>query len=94
MDYEGQVLVMSPDTLREECWDARNQVWLGEGGFGCSPTASGRAVYATCLGDGEQTRWNRDDFIGVLDEQYLPDWAREKLEEIQAPKQSGPTMNM
>ena len=41
-----------------------------------------------------QTRWNRDDFIGVLDEQYLPDWAREKLEEIQAPKQSGPTMNM
>ena len=94
VDYEGQVLVMSPDTLREECWDARNQVWLGEGGFGCSPTASGRAVYATCLGDGEQTRWNRDDFIGVLDEQYLPDWAREKLEEIQAPKQGGPTMNM
>ena len=21
---------------------------------------------ATCLGDGEQTRWNRTDFIGVL----------------------------
>ena len=49
-------------------------------------------MYATCLGDGEQTRGNRSDFTGVLDEQYLPDWAREKLEELQAPKQSGPVM--
>ncbi len=59
----------------------------GEGGFGCSPESRGRAVYATCLGDGEKTRWNRDDFLGVLDEQYLPDWAREKLEELRGPNQ-------
>ena len=75
--------MLSPDTLREGCWNSRNQLWYSEGGFGCSPTASGRAVYATCLGDGEQTRWNRADFIGVLKEEFLPDWAREKLTEIQ-----------
>ncbi len=92
LDYTGKVLVMRPDTLREACWDARNQIWLAEGGFGCSPTASGRAVYATCLGDGEQTRWNRDDFIGVLKDEFLPDWAREKLEELQAQGQRGPVM--
>ena len=87
LDYEGKVLVMSPDTLRESCWDARNQLWYAEGGFGCSPTASGRAVYATCLGDGEETCWNRADFTGVLDVQYLPDWAQEKLEELRGPQQ-------
>jgi len=93
LDYEGKVLVLSPDTLRENCWNASNMLWYAEGGFGCSPTASGRAVYyATCLGDGEQTRWNRADFIGVLKEEFLPDWAREKLKEIQAPKRSGPQM--
>lgn len=92
LDYTGKVLVMSPDTLRESCWSAHNQLWLGESGFGCSPTASGRAVYATCLGDGEQTRWDRADFIGVLDDQFLPDWAREKLEKLQAQKQSDPAM--
>ena len=92
LDYAGRVLVLSPDTLRESCWTSRNQLWYGEGGFGCNPTASGRAVYATCLGDGEQTRWNRADFTGVLKEEFLPDWAREKLEEIQAPKQDGPQM--
>jgi len=95
-DYAGKVLVMSPDTLRESCWDPRNQLWYGEGGFGCTPHARGQAVFATCLGDGEQTRWNRSDFAGVLDEQYLPDWAREKLEELrglqQEPEQSGPIM--
>ena len=41
----------------------------------------------TCLGDGETTRWNRHEFIGVLDEKYLPDWAREKLMELTAPRQ-------
>ena len=65
---------------------------LAEGGFGCSPTASGRAVYATCLGDGEQTRWNREDFTGVLDGQYLPGWAQEKLDELQTQKPSDPVM--
>lgn len=92
LDYTGKVLVMSPNTLRESCWNPRNQLWLAEGGFGCSPTASGRAVYATCLGDGEQTRWNRTDFTGVLKDELLPDWAREKLDELQAQKQNGPAM--
>ncbi len=94
-DYKGKVLVVSLNSLREGCWDSRNQLWLGESGFGCSPTSSGRAVYATCLGDGEKTRWNRTDFIGVLDEQYLPDWASAKLEELRGPQQestTGPTM--
>lgn len=93
-DFTGKVLVMCPDTLREACWDPRNQLWFGEGGFGCSPDSSGRAVYATCLSDGEKTRWNRSDFIGVLDEQFLPDWALEKLEELRGPRQEqiGPTM--
>ena len=86
-DYAGKVLVMSPDTLRESCWDPRNQLWYGEGGFGCTPHARGQAVFATCLGDGEQTRWNRSDFAGVLDEQYLPDWAQEKLKELRSSQQ-------
>ena len=92
-DYTGKVLVLSPDMLQVSCWTPRSQLWRAAGGFGCSPTASGRAVYATRLEDGEQTRWDRADFIGVLDEQYLPDWAREKLEELQAQKQSAPAMD-
>ncbi len=86
-DYTGKVLILRPDRLKDECWSPKNQLWYGEGGFGCSPTSSGRAVYATCLGDGEKTRWNRADFMGVLDEQHLPDWAAEKLAELRGPQQ-------
>lgn len=37
------------------------------------------------------TRWNRDEFIGVLDEQFLPKWAQEKLAELTAPRQEETT---
>ena len=81
-DLTGKVLVLSPDSLKEEAWSETNQLWLARGGFGCMPNARGRAVYAVCLGDGEEARWDRSDFVGVLDEQYLPDWARTELDAL------------
>ena len=87
LDYTGKVLILRPAVLKEECWSPRNQLWYGETGFGCSPTSSGRAVFATCLGDGEKTRWDRADFVGVLDEKSLPDWAVERLSELQSSEQ-------
>ena len=89
-DYTGKVLVLSPDTLKESYWSQENQLWYAHDGFGCSPHAIGRSVRCSCLGDGEMTRWNRHEFIGVLDEKYLPDWAREKLMELTAPRQEEP----
>lgn len=89
-DYEGKVLVLSPDALRESCWSPQNQLWFAHDGFGCSPHAIGRSIRATCLGDGEMARWNRSDFTGALDEQYLPDWAVEKLAELRGPTQEQP----
>lgn len=81
MDYEGKVLVLSPDTLRESCWKQEDQLWLAFDGFGCSPTARGQSVRCVCLGDGEETVWNRSEFIGILKEEFLPGWAKKELEE-------------
>ena len=92
LDYTGKVLVLRPDVMKESCWSPQNCLWEAYAGFGCSPTAMGRAVYATCLGDGERARWDRGDFIGALNDAFLPDWAREKLEELHTPKQDGPSM--
>lgn len=91
-DYTGKVLVLSPDTLKESYWSQENQLWYAHDGFGCSPTAIGRSVRCTCLGDGEMTRWNRDEFIGVLDEKFLPEWAQEKLAELTAPRREESAM--
>lgn len=86
-DFTGKVLVLRWERLKESCLMPTNMLWYAHSGFGCSPTASGRAVFATCLGDGEKARWNRADFVGVLDEQYLPDWAMERLAELRGPDQ-------
>lgn len=82
-ELTDKVLVLSTHTLKESYWMPENQLWLATGGFGCAPKASGRAVFATCLGDGERTRWNREDFTGILKEEFLPDWAKEKVEQLQ-----------
>ena len=82
LDYDGKVLVLSPDTLKEACWSQENQLWYAHDGFGCRPHAIGRSVRCTCLGAGETTRWNHVDFIGVLKEEFLPEWARERLEQL------------
>ncbi len=65
---------------------------LAFSGFGCRPHVRGHSVRCTCLGDGEMTRWNRDEFIGVLDEKFLPEWAQEKLAELTAPRQEESAM--
>lgn len=82
LDYTGKVLVLSPGTLKESCWSSQNQLWYAHDGFGCSPTARGRSIRCTCLGDGETTHWDRADFLGVLKEGLLPDWAQDRLAEL------------
>ena len=92
-DFTGKVLVLSPEALREQYWGQDYQLLYARSGFGCEPHSSGRAVFATCLSDGETARWNREDFIGVLDDKFLPDWAREKLAELMTQEQAdAPTM--
>ena len=57
-------------------------MFFATGGFGCSPTASGRKVFGHFLSDGERGEFCRQDFIGIADIKHIPDWAREKLEQL------------
>ena len=81
-DFEGKVLVLSPDSLKEKYWEPEYQLWYAHDGFGCSPTAVGRSVRATCLADGETVSWDRGDFLGPIQEELLPNWAKERVAEL------------
>lgn len=85
-DYTDQVVVLHPSVLKDQYKTPEDQLFLAEGGFGCSPTASGQKIFGTFLKDGEETHFCRSDFIGVLKEEYLPDWAKEKLEAMDMEK--------
>ncbi len=90
-DYTGKLLVVSPRWLSEDYKKPEYQLFLAQSGFGCSPTASGRKVFGVFLYDGENTHLNRADFLGVMKEEYIPQWAVEKLEAIQG-QRPGPAM--
>lgn len=97
-DYEGKLLILRDISLKEKYRTPENQLFLADGGFGCSPTASGRKVYGQFLSDGEKTQFYRQDFIGVIADEHIPDWAREKLEQLTAEQEqtqnNSPEMKM
>lgn len=81
-NYENKVLILVPDTLKDQYKTPSDQLFLATTGFGCSPTAIGRSVSGYFLSDGEFASFTRSDFYGVIDNQFLPDWAEEKANEL------------
>lgn len=85
-EYRGKVLLLKPNIRCGSCWTQHDQLWYAHGGHGCRPCERFKSIQASCLSSGKRTSWLRLDFAGVFNEQYLPDWAVERLEAIRAPK--------
>ena len=78
-NYEGKLLVLRPEALKEEYRFEEFQYFLGQSGFGCDPSKLGTKVFGRFLIDGEETSFHRGAFMGVADEKKLPEWAKVKL---------------
>jgi hypothetical protein len=84
-DMTGTVIAIRQEVLSPEYRLQSHQLHVATGGFGCLPEASGRAVYCTNLYSGEQTRFAREDVLGVVAEDALPKWAAKKLAALRRP---------
>lgn len=78
-DFTGKLLILKPTVLKDEYKSADFQLFLAQSGFGCNPTALGQKVFGRFLKDGESTHFNRSDFLGVIKDECIPEWASEKL---------------
>lgn len=85
---ENQVVVIRPSSLRPEYQTADKQLVLSTGGFGTYANSRGRAVYTINLYSGKESRWNREDILGVIKPEHLPDWAKNRLKQIQTEQQT------
>ena len=84
---EDKVVVVKGSILRSEFRHANHQLMLCTGGFGAQASARGRTCCCISLYDGRKTSFYRTDFLGVMDEKKLPEWAQrglEKAKEIRA----------
>lgn len=90
-DYTNRLLILWDISLKKEYRTLENQLFFASGGFGCSPTASGRKVFGQFLSDGANDGFCRWDFIGIIADEHIPDWTREKLAKMS--KDSGQSQN-
>jgi hypothetical protein len=73
-DFEGKTLVLAASVLGENYRHGEFQLWGGAGGFGCNPEAMGTAVFVKCLHDGEDARFRRGDFLGVVKPEVIQEY--------------------
>ena len=83
IDYAGKLLILSPNVLKDQYKTPEDQLFYATGGFGCDPTKMGRKVFGFFLKDGEETHFARGDFLGVIKDECIPDWAYDKLNEYE-----------
>lgn len=93
-DYTGKLLIIRDTVLKEEFRTSENQLFLAESGFGCSPEKSGRKVFGRFLSDGEKSQFYREDFVGIIADEHIPEWARERLSELNCEQDNSPEMKM
>ncbi|MFI3327003.1 MAG: DUF3849 domain-containing protein [Clostridia bacterium] len=79
VDYTNKIMILDPKWLYDEFRTPENQIIKCWGGFGCSPTASGRKIFGRYMIDDQDCSFDRSDLIGELKEENYPKWLQDKL---------------
>jgi hypothetical protein len=88
-DLNGKAIVIKPEALAPEYRTAEIQLKIVLGGFGASPDSRGSAVFCKDLYSGKESRFERQDVLGLADMERLPEWAKAKLTVMEALKEPG-----
>lgn len=78
-NYEDKLVIIKGMSLKDEYKTPDNQLFYCTEGNGCRPNALGTKVFGFHLNDMERGYYRRSQIEGVIDEQYIPDWAKSKL---------------
>lgn len=83
-DITGKVVAIKPSSLRYEYRRADCQLILVTNGSGARGCSRGTSVYGINVFTGRRDgRWERQDVLGVVRQEYLPQWAKERLPVIE-----------
>ncbi len=87
VDYKdsikNKVIVLRAEVFKPEYQIATSQLQLCTGGFGAEANSGGSACFCTNLYSGKENRYERRDVLGVVDKEQLPQWAKDRLQQIE-----------
>ena len=80
---KNKVVVIRADVFKPEYQIATKQLQLCTGGFGAEPNSRGSACFCTNIYSGKESRFERSDVLGIIEKDDLPDWAKDRLDDVQ-----------
>ena len=80
---KNKVVVLRADIFKPEYQISTMQLQLCTGGFGAERNSRGSACFCTNLYSGKESRYERRDILGVIEKDQLPEWAKQRLDEVQ-----------
>lgn len=81
---KNKVVVVKSDVFLREARESRKQLRFCVGGFGAEPNSRGRAVMCDSIYGDEKCRFDRNDILGIIKTDKIPDWAKNKIAQLQA----------
>lgn len=82
-NIKGKLIVIKQEALRQEYRMSTHQLRICTGGFGSHPHSRGSACFCVDLYSGQHSRFEREDVLGTLSEEQLPQWAKLGLDRYQ-----------
>ena len=76
--YKDKFIIIDPDFFKPEYREAKYQLFLAQGGFGCDPGKLGGKIFGRYFDGIDQTRI--EYVLGVAKEEAIKEW--EKMYEI------------
>ncbi|MCH5296040.1 MAG: hypothetical protein J1E85_00050 [Ruminococcus sp.] len=77
-----KIVVIKPSALRREYQTSEHQLYFCVGGFGAEGNSRGCAVFLHSIIDDRHTRFNREDILGIIKADKIPEWANDKVNEL------------
>ena len=78
-DLKNKVILIKPEVFKREYQRATQQYQLCTGGFGASPNSRGSACYCVNLYSGKEDRFERQDVLGIVSKDQMPEWVKDGL---------------
>lgn len=81
LSYENKIVVVSPKWFKPMYRVKENQLFLALDGLGCDPDKTRCEVYGMFLVNEEQAWVERYNIIGIMKDECIPKWAKERVKE-------------
>ena len=76
--FEGKIIVLKPERISPEYRNEHYQIVRCTGGNGAKAEGIGTSVFCEELFSGEKMKYRRVDVMGILKEEYYPEWLATK----------------